>query len=112
MSKWVQIVGSIYIWTRSATEEAEPYIKRYIIHAPKITGSEGNVKIFINQLPASDNAPHSSFERRRAVITIVGELRDRVPSETKKEWREFLKFIRGLGVIENSACKIREDNWR
>lgn len=112
MSKWVQIVGSIYIWTRESTEEAEPFIKRYIIHAPKITGSEGNATIFVNQLAPPEGQPPSSFERRRAVITVVGELRDRTPSVTRKEWRELLKFIRTLGIVENYACKIQEDNWR
>lgn len=44
----------------------------------------------------------------RAVITVCGDLRDRMRSETRKEWNAFHRFIaHELGyAIRNATCRI------
>lgn len=62
----------------------------------------------------SDNyrCPHGEYQTR-VVITVIGDLRDRMKKRTKTEWQEFKKYIEehinGDGFyIRNCSCKIKE----
>ena len=54
--------------------------------------------------------PYGEYQTR-VVITVIGDLRDREPETTKREWKEFKKYIdkvvgQGDG-IRNCSCRIK-----
>ena len=50
MSRWTHIIGSFYIETNVETDNLKSYIEDQLKFAPKITGSEKDVDIFVNPL--------------------------------------------------------------
>ena len=121
MSMWSHIVATIYVETYLEVEDIAEYIREKLKSAPKITGSEGNADIFVNALsgynkstskdckrcdyndsiaidftsceaPEDFDCPSGKYQGS-AVITIVGNLRDRFSVDTKEEYKKFIKFL-------------------
>lgn len=99
MSMWTYVIGCILIDTMAETNDIKAYVEKIIEKAPKITGSEQDIDIFINQLSGHNVSimKGGSLECEEyqtcAAITLVGSLRDREIEYTKKEIGNFLKFI-------------------
>ena len=135
MSKWVYVVGTIEVETYNRSEKPKKYLKNLIKDAPKITGSEGPVEVFVN-IPSGHNVsvtgdcnacPHgklkgsdivckrkegdqctTGYYQTRALITLYGNLRDREIKQTEEEYSAFVRFLEedcGLG-IDNVALNI------
>ena len=123
MSMWTHIVAAIDVETYICSDTIADDVMKLLHNAPQITGSEGNVDIFVNVLSgynlhiASDctkcnykgtynddgnfecSAPDgyicpSSKYQTRVIITIIGDLRDRTKHQTKRAWEKFYKFIK------------------
>lgn len=97
MSMWTHIVASLdvetYIESNTIKEDVEKMLKK----APKITGSEGPADIFVNVLSGHNVSCWDGDDRReyqtRVVITVIGDLRDRMKAQTEDEWSKFKNFI-------------------
>lgn len=66
--------------------------------------------VFTCEAPVNYECPSGKYQTR-AVITVIGDLRDRTRDRTKAEWMEFKKYIdkniNGRGfIIRNYAWKI------
>lgn len=117
MSQWVHLIGAIHIETFGELTKGKlkRKIEKIIRKAPKITGSEVNVDMYVNIEKGYDIfGYHNGVEEKyqsRAIITLQGDLRDRTPQETKVEVNNFLKYISeqfsirvGCIIIENEIC--------
>lgn len=132
MSYWTHIVGVFHVETYTETNDLKTYIEDLLKDAPRITGSEEDASIYVNIPPGhnvwtscgcasceyGNTIKHYSdgFEcdapehydcptgeyMTRAVITVQGDLRDRMKSETKKEWKAFHKYL-----VKNCEFDIR-----
>lgn len=114
-------------------------IQKELKEAPKMTGSEGNADIFVNVQSGHDfyvgrdcahcpyfptlvhtedgstcDAPEG-YEckdgeyQTRVVISIQGDLRDRMKDETQKEFDEFMTFIRKRYWVRDFSVNIEGD---
>ena len=137
MSDWTYIVATIDVDTCIEDDNIQKRMHEILKYAPKITGSERDADVFVNVLSGynttsigCDKCEHKinskekegyfecyadeNFEciskeyQTRVVITIVGNLRDRHIEQTKKEYKEFIKYLTKLNFyIENRASNIR-----
>ena len=115
MSFWTHIVASIDVDTCIECDTLKSDVAKMLEAAPKITGSEGDADVFVNVLSGYNvfswrNGNHRQYQTR-VVITVVGDLRDRMRERTTKEWRAFKKFveksINEIGfIIRNCSCNI------
>ena len=55
---------------------------------------------------APDKHDCSAEYQTRVVISVQGDLRDRVKEETEKEFEEFKKYVENLGYIRDYAVNI------
>lgn len=142
MSHWTHIAAVIDVDTYIQSPTIQSDVEALLEDAPKITGSEGPAEVFVNVLDgyncwttdcrrcefyggkAEDGGFYCNADREkgdkcltgkyqtRVVITVLGDQRDRMRDQTKREWLEFKKFVaekvngEGFGV-RNCACTIR-----
>lgn len=141
MSMWTHIVAVIDADTFVDSKHIKKEVQKMLKDAPKITGSEGNADVFVNVLsgynhyisadceaccfgptirylndgfscdaPDTTKCPEGKYQTR-VVITVIGDLRDRMREQTKAEWLQFKEFvnkkINGNGFeTRNCACRI------
>jgi hypothetical protein len=109
---WTHIVATIDLNTHKESDDLASYVREKLENAPRITGSEGDADIFVNVLPGYNvscyaNGQHREYQTR-VVITVLGDLRDRMRDTTKAEWMAFKKFVdKNLGSIRNFTWKIQ-----
>lgn len=134
MSAWTHIVATIDVDTCIEDDNIQKRMHEILKYAPKITGSERDADVFVNVLSGynttsigCDKCEHKTnikgylhcdadenFEciskeyQTRVVITIIGNLRDRHIEQTKKEYKEFIKYLGKLNFfIENRTSNIK-----
>lgn len=138
MSFWTHIVGVMHVETYKEVDDIQKYVEEALAEAPKITGSVGPASVFVNREPGHNvstsfdcarcdykdtiqiaddgfycdaedgfKCPFGEYQTR-AIITVQGDLRDRMRQQTKREWKEFHKFIaKKLGwTIRIATCRI------
>lgn len=71
MSRWTHITGCLYIDTHTEEKDIEMYVKEKIKKAPKITGSEKDVDIFVNSLSGHNTWTNCDCEHCEYGKTIV-----------------------------------------
>ena len=128
MSYWTHICATLYVDTHIEDKKIKSKVTKMLKGAPKITGSEDPASIFVNVMPGHNTSTDQDCKvcpyektlvekedgwycdaeddfrcpctdyQTRVVITIVGDLRDRRLSRTRKEWNEFLDFV------QNKIC--------
>lgn len=140
MSRWTHIVGSFYIETNVETDDLKSYIEDQLKFAPKITGSEKNIDIFINPLSGYNvfvspdcerckyketvdsfkngfsecsasnryNCPEGNYQTC-AVVTIVGDLRDRDADTTISETGNFIDYLNSPNDIFYASVTIVDE---
>lgn len=141
MSRWTHIIGSFYIDTMETTDNLKSYIEEQLKFAPKITGSESNVDIFVNLLSGyntftspdcdrckykgtlkqsktngylecdADNGYHCPEGNYQtcAVVTIVGDLRDRDADTTIEETGSFIDYLNSSNDIYYASVTIEDE---
>jgi hypothetical protein len=113
MSLWTYVIGSICVDTHS--DNAVEKVKNFLDIAPKITGSERDVDIFLNQ-PIGYNCYESDFDKNgifieheyesRVVITLFGTLRDRQKQQTQEEVLNFMQYLMKNFDIEYQSITV------
>jgi hypothetical protein len=132
---WTHITACLSVDT--GLVEPRGHVKKVITkelkEAPKITGSEGAADVYVN-VPSGYNCfigrdcchcPHYTGEadcepphdfecpegryQTRVVISIQGDLRDRMKDQTRDEFKEFLKFIECRYLLRDYAVNIEGD---
>lgn len=100
MSKWTHVTGCLYVDTYTQRKNIKKYVEKMLEKAPKITGSEGDLDIFVNPLSGYNVSSYKTDEngdwlhyQTCVVITMVGDLRDTEIKYKKPEILEFLKYI-------------------
>lgn len=138
MSAWTHIIAAIHVDTYIQDQNIEKIVREMMANAPKITGSEGPADIFVNipsgfNLSVSADCNSCKYKdtieeaedcftcdaeddficpmgeyQTRAVITIVGDLRDRLKETTEREYEAFLKFLENECnfLIRNQSLEI------
>lgn len=120
MSCWSHIVAAIYVDTCIESKELKTEIETLLEKAPKITGSEDEADVFVNVLSGYNESTFNNKEgewvdfQSCAVITIVGDLRDRTKDQTEKEWLIFKEYIENEinnngFLIRNYTCIIQDN---
>lgn len=141
MSFWTHIVGVMHVETYAEVDDIKAYVEKALKGAPKITGSEMDASVFVNiepwhnvstncdcgrcqyketlkfyddgfecDAPDGYRCPYGEY-KTRAVITVQGDLRDRMKQRTKKEWNEFHRYIakKLKWAIRLATCRI--EGW-
>lgn len=138
MSYWTHIVGVLHVETYHECDDIAEYVRSLLENAPKITGSEMDASVFVNADPLYNLSTscdcnrcvygntikhcedgfecdaHDGFRcpmgdyQTRAIITVQGDLRDRMKAQTKKEWNAFHRYIvKECGLsIRIATCRI------
>ena len=132
---WTHITACLSVDT--GLVEPRGHVKKVITkelkEAPKITGSEGDADVYVNVQSGYDyfigrdccHCPHYTGEadcepphdfecpegryQTRVVISIQGDLRDRMKDQTRDEFKEFLKFIECRYLLRDYAVNIEGD---
>ena len=105
MSHWTYVQGMIIVDPMGRTEPEREYILKTVLeHLPRVHGSEGNMQILISQ-PKGHNlfTSHDEFDilipkyyderehqQTQYILTLYGNLRDTVFSETVRSLSKFL----------------------
>ena len=85
MSYWTYLTGTITVGVMGRTQAEKRYILDTVLdHLPRVTGSEGDMDIYVTQKNG-----HNEY-----ILTIDGALRDRKFEQT---YREFIKWLVRLG---------------
>lgn len=118
MSCWTYVKGVIEVDGMGRTQpEVEYILKTVLDHLPKVTGSERNMDIYLNQ-EASHNqsCSHNEFGewgRNRLyelqtcyLITVDGSLRDRLFEQTFREFMHWLTVLAKRASIDNCVVSI------
>lgn len=141
MSFWTHIVGVMHVETYAEVDDIKAYVEEVLKGAPRITGSEMDASVFVNiepwhnvstncdcgrcqyketlkfyddgfecDAPDGYRCPYGEY-KTRAVITVHGDLRDRMKQRTKKEWNEFHRYIakKLKWTIRLATCRI--EGW-
>jgi hypothetical protein len=120
---WTHIVASIDVDTFIQSDTIKEDVEKMLEKAPKITGSQGPADVFVNVLSGHCISIYENDEckkfQSRIVITVIGDLGDRMKDQTEKEWKAFKDFIgiepefynedrEGLNFeIRNCSCEIK-----
>lgn len=107
MSMWTYVSGTIQVHVEGRTQpEIEYVLKTVLEHLPKVTGSEEDMRVYINrrdgynmssshdefgQQSNLENGFRGGFETQSIYfLTVDGTLRDRTFEETLKEFSKWL----------------------
>lgn len=140
MSYWTHIVGILHVDTYLNEDDIASVVQKALEGAPRITGSEGPAEIFVNaepgycvwigcdcfrcehyggkcetggfwcSAPEGFRCPSGKYQTR-VIISVQGDLRDRMRAQTRKEWNAFHRYIaKQLGYkIRIATCRI--EGW-
>ncbi len=112
MSNWTHICGALYVETFKEEKNIKKYVKRKLKNAPRITGSERDVDIFINKLSGYNLCSYAYGRTKKyqtcVCISIIGDLRDRCMQQTENEYKKFIDYIEGSFDIRDGSITMHE----
>ena len=117
MSRWTHITSCISVDT---CEENKKNVKKsiidYINKAPKITGSEGDAEVYVTlqrgyNISSWKQNKNGDFLHYQSciIISIQGDLRDKDGETTKKEFIEFLDYIKKMYLVRDYSINIEDE---
>lgn len=117
MSYWTHITGALYVETYTERKNIKKYVEKILQDAPKVTGSEEDMTVFVNPLPGYNisswkrNKTDDDWERYQSCVcvTLVGDLRDRQIDQTEEEFNKFIDFIQQNFQIFYSSISIYDE---
>lgn len=71
MSRWTHVVGCLYVDTHTENHNIKEYVEGLLELAPKITGSERDCDIFVNQLTGHNTWTNCDCDHCKYGNTIV-----------------------------------------
>lgn len=97
MSRWCHASASIFgdtiFW--GTHKELTKKVQTALLDAPKITGSEGNLDVYVNAISGYTMSIGLKKQlQNQVVITLAGDLRDTDYEQVTKELNEFLEFVK------------------
>lgn len=115
MSLWTHVTGAIYVNMYSqSNEQTLNYARHMLNNAPKVTGSEGDMQIYVNLLSGYNHSEFDNGTNRRwqtgVIISLVGDLRDRTIEKTNQELKAFLNYIKDNQCFMRSLSVSLVDN--
>lgn len=129
MSNWTHITGCLYVDTYTQRKNIKKYVEKMLEKAPKITGSEGDLDIFVNPLSGYNVSSYKTGKngdwlhyQTCVAITMVGDLRDTEIKYKKPEILEFIKYIQkflefdifyhSISIYEDYTGKKETIDWK
>lgn len=116
MSLWTHVIGVINVnmYTQS-NEQTLNHARHMVAHAPKVTGSEGDMQTHVNLLNGYnhhvfDNGTDVKWQTGVAIL-LFGDLRDRTIEKTNKELKTFLDYIKDNQCFMKGLSVTVEDNF-
>lgn len=116
MSFWTYINGTITVSPFGRTQSEKRYVLETVLcHLPKVTGSEGNMDIYILQKNGYNSySSHNEFGvasemriQNQYIIILNGSLRDRTFEETFKELNIFLNRLAKRVNVEDILVSLK-----
>lgn len=113
MSRWTHILGAIkiegcYLTKKDNTKHIEQVIK----NAPKVTGSENDMSVIFQNTGISNMSICAKSIKRyytQYIITIYGNLRDRILKQTQNEFFEFMDYLSKNVLVFDFNITIHDD---
>lgn len=117
MSLWTHVVGCVYIETFTERKNIKHYVEKKLKDAPKITGSEEDVDVFVNPLSGYNVSSWKTDKKGDWLhyqtcvgVTLIGDLRDRQLEQTREEVINFLQYLQKVGfTIEYHSISIYDE---
>lgn len=133
MSNWVHIIGTIRVHPMGRCDNEREYILKQVLnHLPRVTGSEGDMDIYItkdrnhnissncdeygqfsNLKHGDDSYGYNYFDSFRGTdnfyLTVIANLRDRNLKITNREFQKWLCRLAKRVPVRNICIKIEED---
>lgn len=120
MSWWTYVTGVVKVDVVGYTQKHKDYILDMVLkHLPKVTGSEGNMEIYITQRQEYNmftnhdefdtfiqEYPHDMEMQSQYMITVCGSLRDRKFSQTYREVVRWLTRLSKRIDVEDVLIKV------
>ena len=120
MSYWTYVKGvvEVDVMTGRSQPEVEYIIQSVVAHLPKVTGSEGNMDVYIQRTAGYNTcSSHDEFGiyieekdkdkmQTRYMIVLDGCLRDRCIPQTYKEFKKWLVRLAKRLWVDNCVVKI------
>lgn len=126
MSKWTYIRGTILVEPMGRTEPEREYILKTVLeHLPRVHGSEGNMQVLISQ-PGGHNfsTSHDEFDifiptyyderehqQTQYILTLYGNLRDTVFSETVRNLSKFLSRLSKRVPVDDILIRVDDGGF-
>ena len=135
MSWWTYITGTIEVSVPGRTQAECDYILRTVLdHLPPVTGSEHDMEIFVNKSDyLNTSCSHDELGDRTEnlvdfygnktekygwleynshyIVSVTGSFRDRVMSETVKEFMNWMTRFSKRMQVESVLVKIHDGGW-
>lgn len=118
MSMWTYVNGVITVSPAGRTQAEKTYILQTIIdHLPKVTGSEGDMDIYIVQKKGCNRSSNydefdeyvGDFQIQDSYMLILeGSLRDRLYEQTFKELNNFLNRLAERLRVQDILVKLKD----
>lgn len=114
MSRWTHILGVIKIDGCYLTKKANTkHIESVIKNAPKVTGSEMDMSVIFQNSGISNMSICDERGVKRYytqyIITIYGNLRDRILKQTQNEFFEFMDYLSKNVLVFDFNITIHDD---
>lgn len=130
MSFWTKITGTIKVSPMGRTQHEKDYILKTVLdHLPMVTGSEHDMNIYINQcrgyeshFSCNELEEKCMYQKRRYnynnymtvqdeyLLTVDGYLRDRLDSDTVREFSKWLCRLAKRIVVLDVCVTISGNN--
>lgn len=126
MSFWTYVQGMMIVEPMGRTQPEKEYILKTVLsHLPEVSGSEGPMQIYINQVQGFDSSSnHDEFFNKsnlgegrygrmfrrqdEYILTLNGYLRDRQFSETYKEFMKWLHRFSKRVMVKDCIVRITD----
>ena len=126
MSKWTYIRGMILVGPMGRTEPEREYVLKTVLeHLPKVYGSEEDMQVLISQ-PGGYNlfTSHDEFDilipryyderehqQTEYILTLYGNLRDTVFSETVRNLSKFLSRLSKRVPVDDILIRVDDGGF-
>lgn len=120
MSYWTYVTGTITVSAVGRTQSEMRYIIETVLaHLPKVTGSEGNMDVYIVQTNGHNiSCSHNEFGvfcgrdnlarmQDKYILVLEGSLRDRMFDKTFKELNNFLNRLAKRLCIDDILVSLK-----
>ena len=126
MSFWTYVQGMMIVEPAGRTQPEKEYILKTVLsHLPEVSGSEGPMQIYINQVQGFDSSSnHDEFFNKsnlgegrygrmfhrqdEYILTLNGYLRDRQFSETYKEFMKWIHRFSKRVIVKDCIVRITD----